>query len=244
MVAIHEIVAVEKGTKARASRALTDAYHAIQRGEKFNGLSRVYTPKDDDGDQLPAEGTLVQSNAEAIIKSVTAELVRLFDVVATKDLSNCDAFADIVVDGKVVVPNVNVATLLFLEKQLGDVRTFISKLPTLDPGQVWHYDAAVGVYATEPIATIKTKKVPRVLLKAEATDRHPAQTEVWHEDVPVGTWSTTKFSGALPADRVTTMLERVDQMLSAVQIARQKANTAEVTDKSVGRKVLDYVFSA
>jgi hypothetical protein len=35
-------------------------------------------------------------------------------------------------------------------------------------------------------------------VKAEATEKHPAQVEVYHEDVVVGQWKTVKFSGALP----------------------------------------------
>lgn len=48
-------------------------------------------------------------------------------------------------------------------------------------------------------------QVPRNHVKAEATDKHPAQVEVYHEDVPVGYWTTVKFSGALPARRVNEL---------------------------------------
>ena len=44
---------------------------------------------------------------------------------------------------------------------------------------------------------------------AEATQQHPAQVQVYMEDVPEGDWTTVKFSGALPASRVRTLLERV-----------------------------------
>ena len=47
--------------------------------------------------------------------------------------------------------------------------------------------------------TLRTKKVPRNHVKAEATEKHPAQVEVYYEDVAVGYWTTVKFSGALPA---------------------------------------------
>ncbi len=41
----------------------------------------------------------------------------------------------------------------------------------------------------------------RVQVKAEATDKHPAQAELYCEDMPIGYWTTVKFSGALPACR-------------------------------------------
>ena len=103
-----------------------------------------------------------------------------------------------------------IETLLFLEKQLVDMHTFIKKLPVLDPSETWISDAAQDCYATEAVETIRTKKVPRNHVKAEATEKHPAQVEVYYEDLTVGFWRTVKYSGALPARRVAALLERVE----------------------------------
>jgi hypothetical protein len=90
--------------------------------------------------------------------------------------------------------------------------------------------------------TIKTKKIPRNHVKAEATDKHPAQVEVYYEDVVVGTWRTIKFSGALPASRVNELLNRVEKLQEAVKFAREEANNMEVTEQKVGAKVFQYLF--
>src|SRR5262249_36542841 len=152
-----------------------------------------------------------------VLRQVSATLTRLFDVTATKDWANCVARADIVVDSRTIAAGVPVAHLLFLEKQLVDLHTFVKKLPVLDAAESWVRDDSTDSWRTEPVRTIRTKKVPRNHVKAEATDKHPAQVEVYYEDVPVGYWTTVKFSGALPAKRVNEILDRVVALQAAVK---------------------------
>jgi hypothetical protein len=112
----------------------------------------------------------------------------------------------------------------------------------LDASDTWVFDAAADCYATEPVQTVRTKKIPRNHVKAAATDRHPAQVEVYYEDVTVGYWRTLKFSGAMPAQKVNELLERVQKLQQAVKFAREEANNLEVKDQKVGAKVLEYLF--
>jgi hypothetical protein len=243
MTHLNQILAIEKGARAKAHRAVTDAYHALQKEPRFAGITRSYRPKDDDGDRLPSESTLVQLNAETILGGLCTDLTRLFDVTMTKEAANQEARADVVVDGTVILSDIPVTGLLFLEKQLVDIRTFISKLPTLDPSEKWTHDAAAGAWATEVTETTRTKKVPQNHVKAPATDKHPAQVEMFYEDQVVGYWSTTKFSGALPADRLATLLARVDALADAVKFARERANSIDVTDVHVGKPVFDFLLA-
>ena len=130
-----------------------------------------------------------------------------------------------------------------LEKQLVDIHTFVKKLPTLDASETWKRDEAADCWATDPILTVRTKKVPRNHVKAEATDKHPAQVEVYHEDIQVGTWRTVKFSGALPAARVNELLARVEKLQEAVKFAREEANNAEAPEVKIGEAVFGFLFA-
>jgi hypothetical protein len=168
--------------------------------------------------------------------------VRLFDVTATKDYANCEAKADIEVNGKVLAKDVPATYLIFLEKQLTDLHTFISKLPTLDVADTWTQDPAQDVWASEAVETTRTKKVPRNHVKAEATEKHPAQVEVFYEDILVGYWRTVKYSGALPTKTVNEMLERIEALQEAVKFAREQANGMEAKDIKVGEALLNYVL--
>jgi hypothetical protein len=239
---LNQIIAIEKGVKADAANTLTRAHHDLQKGQPLSGIARSYQPRDDEGEQLPPESTRVQLRTGTVVADVRKSLTRLFDVVATKDQANTAAKADIVVDGVVLAKDVPATYLLFLEKQLVDLATFVRKLPTLDPSEAWSFNEQQGVYATDPVKTTRTKKVLRNHVKAEATDKHPAQVEVYTEDVTVGYWTTVKYSGAVPAAEVAAMLDRVGKLGEAVKRAREEANGLTVKDVNPGDALLGYLF--
>jgi hypothetical protein len=180
--------------------------------------------------------------AAKTVEELTEELTRLFDLQLTQDAGNTVATADVVVDGTVLLAKVPVTYLLWLDKQLTDLRTFVDKLPGLDPSDVWAWDEARGCYASEPVQTVRSKKVPRNHVLAEATEKHPAQVQVYNEDVPVGTWTTVKLSGALPPAQIRQFRTRVTRLQDAVKVAREQANTIEVTNREAGEAVLGYLF--
>ncbi|MFF4246519.1 hypothetical protein ACFYY2_18910 [Streptomyces sp. NPDC001822] len=242
MTKLNQIIAVEKGVKSKSLQDTTAAHHKVQKTALLAGISRTYQPKNEEGEQLPPESSRVQVKAEDALREMSVSLTRLFDVTATKDWANCTARADVSVDGRVIVPEVPVSYLLFLEKQLTDLHTFVKKLPVLDASESWSLDPSTDWWKTDPVRTIRTKKVPRNHVKAEATEKHPAQVDVYYEDVPIGYWTTVKFSGALPARRVNELLERVEKLQQAVKFAREEANGAEVTDRRVGDAVFGYLF--
>jgi hypothetical protein len=244
MAKLNQIIAIEKGTKSETQRVITESYHLLQKEALLNGLSRSYKPRDEDGDQLPDENQRVQVKVLDETKKFSAALTKLFDITHTKDVANCKAKANVEVDGKILLTDVPVTTLLFLEKQLVDLHTYIKKLPVLNPAEEWKFDATSNVYRTEPFKTTKTKKVLRNHVKAKATDKHPEQVDVFTEDLVIGDYSSTKFSGALPSKTVTEMLCRVESLQRAVKFAREEANSIVVDEQRCGQKIFDFVFSS
>ncbi|MBO3735629.1 DUF7873 family protein [Glycomyces niveus] len=242
MTKLNQIIAIEKSVKAKAARALGDAGRELAKAPLLSGISRTYQPKDEEGEQLPPESTKVQRRVEEQLREVSAAMTRLFDVTATKDRTNAIATADITVDGEVLVADVPVTYLLFLEKQLAELQTFVKGLPVLDAAESWTYNDASDAFATDPVKTVRTKKIPRNHVKAEATEEHPAQVEVYYEDIPVGYWTTVKFSGAVPAKRVAQLSERLEKLQIAVKFAREEANGTEVVEERIGAKVFGYLL--
>lgn len=238
---LNQVIALEKGTKAHAEGALTRAYHDIQKTGPMSGIARTYKPRDDEGDQLPPESTKLQLRVEDTLDEVSKQLARLFDLTVTKDAGNQKASANVSVNGVVVLTNVPVTTLLTLEKKLIDLQTFISKLPVLDPAEEWEWDENVAAYATPVTKTVKTKKIPRNHVLAAATDKHPAQVQIYHEDVPVGDWSTVKFSGAVTQTRQNELYDHVVKLHEAVQKAREEANVTEVPDVKIGEAIFSFL---
>ena len=242
MTKLNQIIAIEKGVKTKAARAIGDAARELSKHPLLSGISRTYQPKDEEGEQLPPESTRVQHRVEEQLREVAKAMTRLFDVTATKDRTNAAATADVVVDGEVLLAEVPVTYLLFLEKQLAELQTLVKGLPVLDAAESWTFNDSANCYATDPVKTVRTKKVPRNHVKAEATEEHPAQVEVYYEDVPVGYWTTVKFSGAAPAKRVATLSDRLEKLQHAVKFAREEANGAEAIEERFGEKIFSYLL--
>lgn len=242
-VKLNQIVAVLGGKKTSARKDLDQGYKDIQKSAPLAGLSRTYAPKDDAGDKLPSENVLVQLKAGEILKNVTNSLADLFDVTLTQETGNTAAFADVVVDGNVILAGVPLTYLLFLEKQLVDIGTFISKLPRLDPSDNWTYNENAAVYASDTEQRERITKVSVPLVLAQATDKHPAQVQLVTEDHVQGYWSITKFSGALPATRINQLEQRVEALKNAVKFAREEANSLVVNQLEAGKSVFNYLLA-
>lgn len=238
----NQIIAVAKSTKETEYRKFTELHKLNQKPAAFNGFVRTYQPRDEEGDMLPPEQQIMQAKVGDVLKEAKKIIAKLFDVVATQEWGNLSATADITVDDKVVLPKVPVTYLLFLEKQLVDIHSFVKEFPRLDPAERWSYDPNAGCYNTEPTMTNRTKKVPRALVLYEATKEHPAQVQTYNEDVIIGQYKTIKMSGALPADHVIKFLERVEKLQAAVKFAREQANSVEVAPQSVGEKIFEFIF--
>lgn len=239
---LASIIAVEKDVKDKASQQLTSAQSILSQTNLLTGIARTYTPKDDEGEQLPPESTRVRFKAKQVLKDIENSLVALFNVVATKDYTNCVARASVTVDTTVLLTDVPTTYLLFLEKQLAEMLTFIKKIPTLDASETWTYDTAQDCWATSPVETLRSKKVLRNHVKAEATPHHPAQVEMYTEDVTAGRWKTIKYSGAMLVSDLNAMIERVEKLQRAVKFAREEANRHEALQQHVGETLLQYIF--
>jgi len=242
MPKLNQILAIEKGKKTLLHQEITDLHKATQKPQLLTGHQKTFVPKEEDGESFPDDRQHVQHRATEVIDQVAERLTALMDVTATKDWANTSARADVQIGGETFLEDVPVTYLLFLEKELKDLHTFVTKVVELDPAEVWTLDANSGLFRSEPVKTGKTKKTQRAIVKYDATDHHPAQTEMITEDVVIGHWTTIKFSGALPRPEKKAMLERIRVLQDAVKFAREHANSMEVTDQKVGRKVLDYLF--
>ncbi len=237
---LHQVIALVAGRKSRAQKLLTEAHHGWNE-TAISGMTRSYTPKDDDGQNLPTENKEIHVRVADKIEEVVGKLTDFYDIVCTQEQSNTIASAAIEVEGcslgKLPVP-----AILFLERQLVDLHAFVKKLPTLPPDREWSWDGNKNCHCTKPIETLKTNKVPDVLVKYAATKEHPAQTEAYTKDVVVGTYTTVLTSSAVPEQDKAAMLQRVENLQDAAKLARESANSVEASEEKVGAAILDYVF--
>ena len=238
---LNQVIAIEKEVKARNQQTITNIYKTFQKPDLFNGFTKKYRPLDDEGEKFADENKKVVANVESLFNLIIESMTESFDYILTKDYGNTTAFSDIAVDDVTIVEHVPATFIIFLEKQLIDIRTIINSIPTLDINEDWKPDVNSNLYKTEPIETHRTKKVPKVLIRYEATDKHPAQTEVYNEDVIIGYWNTEKLSGAIPIPDKEKLLKKVEKLIKAVKMARETANSIEVEKKHIN-SIFKYLF--
>lgn len=245
MAKLNQVIAIQTGLKSESYAELTKINKAVQRSELFNGFVKNYRRMDDEGEDLPGEQKHVQMTSQDVIRSVKETISLFWATEARKEWSNTIAKADVVVDGSTVLSDVPVTYLLFLEKQLNDMRKLIDNFPVLDPNEDWQQDVNSGLFKSSPVLTHRTKKVQRPLVLYDATPEHPAQTQIISEDVLVGHWETIKHSGSLPRPVKQQMLQRADKLIRAVKEAREAANSIEeaAIPSTLSESLLNYLFA-
>lgn len=240
---LGEVVAIEKAARQTANKRTGELFKLAQKVPVFFGLRRAYTPKDDDGLQLPPEGNIVQQRVPDLMEHFRDALGLSLDLAATKDSANTSARADVVVGGEVILENVPVSHLLFLEHQLTDVRAFVGALPILTAEDTWTFNSQTGLSEADPVRSHRNEKHEVPLVLFPATKDHPAQVKTTMEETYVGYWTNVKLSGAIPAERKRELLNRVDYLMEAVKIAREQANQVAAPRVFVAEHIFGFLFA-
>jgi hypothetical protein len=248
---LHQLIAAHKTITSRAAAGFDRVHHSAQAHHQdgpFHGKTRVYRPRDqENGDKLPSENKRVQVTADDLIGEGIAALADFFNATATRDTANCEARADVKVRDQVIIEKAPVSFLLWLEKQLVNQKTFISKLPVLSPEETWHWDVATGCYVSDPTVSVRSVKRPRnhelapPVISPSGTIS-PAQVQVYMEEIPQGEWTQIKHSGALPQTRQRELLNRIHELLIAVKYAREEANQKKIETLNVAPAIFGFLY--
>ena len=245
---LHELLAVE-GEQAGMFKALIEEAVTTfsKRADHFMGHERTYQAfKDTDAESFAPERKELVTTVFGKLAHVWQHCAKYLDTVLQKESTNQQAQADLVVDGCTIAQRLPATFLLGLETKLKTWRAMFEAIPTLQPGVAWEHDPVLGedVYVTkQPEEVAKTKKTLRYQVMVPATDKHPAQVEKWHEDLPVGKYIVRKWCGMLSPAEKSNLLARLDVLSQAVKQARQRANCQEVTPIQIGQKLIDFLMT-
>lgn len=239
---LNQILAVEKTVKSKREDQFTKMYQAVQKPDLAYGFTRTFIPKTEDVDKQPTEQKQVQTNVEKLLAQAIDINKEIFNITAQKDATNCNAKANVVIDGETILKDVPATHLLWIEKRLGVLQKFISELPVLTTDQKWQYDPAISLFRSEAHEVLVTKKTQQWDIIVPATKEHPAQTKERVSDVTIGTRETVHYSGAIPEERKQTLLGRVEKFLKAVKEAREEANQTAVVDLVTGT-IVERIFA-
>lgn len=240
---LHEVLAVEPDLKGAAEKIIAETISTFsKKAGHFQSQIRRYQAIDENGESLPDENQEMVTTVPKKLEWTQKVVAKYLDALASKEVSNTVASGVIEIDGKPIIERALPATLLLaLEGKLKQLREVYNAIPTLDPGEQWNWDDKTRTYESAPTKSFRTKKVMKNHVKAPATDKHPAQVDVYTEDVQVGSWTTRKWSGALTPSQKADLLERIDELIQAVKRARQRANDCEAAKINIADTLFKYI---
>lgn len=244
MPKLAQIIAVHTGVKASVHKIKSELYHLIQKPDLFAGFSKVFQPVSESDEALPPESKRVSQRVGDIMEQLRRALGDLWTTTIRLEEGNMLARGKVELPG-VDVPEVPVTYLLFLEKELTDLRTFVDNIPVLDVADDWQYDSGMGIHKTPAVQTHRTKTTQKPIVLYDATEHHPAQTQLIQDVSVVGYWQTVKQSGALAPTEKNALARRVEAVLRAVKEAREGANSTHEppTGLIAHERILDYIFN-
>lgn len=247
MAKLHEILAVE-GDLAGTAKKIMDEARGTFGGKPDHFLAATQT----DTYFAEEQANLNTASAKAMVTTVDDKLDyiapvigRYYDAYFTKEATNQVAVADIMVGGKALWSGVPATVLLGMESKLKELRSVYEAIPTLAPGVFWEADAAAGrgVYRARDSETrFINKRTLTPIELSPATKEHKAQVQAVEVDVPVARREITHQSGMLSPAEKSDLLERIDVLIRAVKVARQKANACDAKDQTgFGAAVFGYI---
>lgn len=247
MSKLHELLAVESQLDGTAKKIIEETKTTFsKKADHFQGFIRRYEPyMEGKENELPSEEKAMVTTVDKKLEYSFESIVAWLDAVLQKERTNQDAKASIEIDGVVIATDVPATFLLGLESKLKDVRDIVDAIPTLQPGIIWELDETVGkgVYRMKRDSErIRTQKVMKAVVLYEATDKHPAQVKEVTEDVAIGKYVESHWSGMLSPAQKSDMLARVDTLLRAVKQARQRANNTDVVNAHIGKSLMEYIL--
>lgn len=233
---LGQVIAAEAAARAEANKRGGVLHKSSQKHDLFEGFEKTYQPFAEAADgtdprslQLPPEGKKVQLSADRLLRDFMDEMQPAIDLAAAKDVANCFARANVVVNGETILEDVPTTHLLHMEHVLDDFATFVAKLPVQDPSVAWEDHTDTGLRRSPETFTNREEVRPEGVITAPATKEHPAQVAVYQLRTAAGRWTTVRYTGALTPERKRFLEARVANLKVAFKQAREAANRIETT---------------
>lgn len=246
---LHEVLAAEKTVMSKFQALYAHDLGKLGKEHFFTGHIKVLKMINDSPanavlEAAAREEKLVVTNVYDTVKWTTDAWADSENLLATKNRSNQNARADILVGERVIANDVPVDELMGLENRLVQLRDLIKAAPTLDAAKNWENIPGQSKYLwkANPEVTTKTEKIIDVKELTAATDKFPAQVKEFTRDEVVGQFTRTVFSGATTTIAKSESLTRVEALIVAVKQARTRANNVPVTKVEIGRDIVDFLL--
>ena len=242
---LHEILAIEQDRKNKANVAIGESKKTFSKNPtSFDGMIKKYVSTEENAEQIPDETKEMVSSVQKTLSEALQSIITSMDATLSKEETNASgvAKAELIVEDK-NFGTFSATALLALESQLSKVLDLYKSIPTLDTTQKWEFDEQNDFYRTSEEVKFRTVKRPKVIVKYEATEKHPAQTELINIDFQVGRYETTYLSGRITPKQKKSLVDKLEKFIESVKMARSKANNVEVKNIKLGNEIFEYIHN-
>lgn len=244
MAKLHQVLAVSDDISQKSNSISAEAKKTFgSKGEHFEGLTKVYVPYEEGGTKLAPEYKELVTTVRDKLDFTLQSIIDSIDVRATISETNASgtACAELKIGTK-TFGTFAATTLLELEKALVNIRQLYGEIPTLDPAKKWSKnDKVANTYVTDKQVTYRSEKIKKALTLAPATDKHPAQVQVFEDDKQVGQYETVWTSGKITPQQKSDLLARIDGLILAVKDARSQANNVDAKNVKLASSLFSYI---
>jgi len=244
---LHELLAVEGDLDGAHKKILDETRVTFtKKADRFMGQFRKFEMFVEDGIDYPEESQALDTTVQDKLDYMEKTECRYFDAILQKEATNQIAVADLIIDGVTISNGLPATFLLGMETRLKNLKSAYESIPTLQPGVEWVLDPSMGknIYKTaKPVEKIKTETIIEPVVLYEATKEHPAQVKESSKVKNIGKYSTTTWSGMITPAEKSVLLGKIDKLIRAFKKARQRANTTEVTKRTIGKELFAFINS-
>lgn len=243
---IHEHLAALNEIENQDKAMSEETRKTFGKRELFEGHDRILHMHDEKRKAEEAGAGDSQTLTTTVIERLYYEnkfSIKNLDMQLQREVANTKAKATIELPGGAKIENVPVTFLMYFEKYLIQKRKTYLSIPTLDTTMKWEpadKEKLQGVHQTvKPESTNKTEKDRVVIVKFEATDKHPAQTELFDKDIIVGHYEKACKTGKFTPAQKHKLISYIDGCIVAVKRAKARANETIVEKEKIGKSLFD-----
>lgn len=238
---LYEVLALEPDLQDKAKEAFATITRLFGGGEFFIKRVKSYRAVLEDEPELQNEETAMAYTVADLLEEYAKVEGDFLNIALTKENTNAETGAELMVDGVVLASALPATALLNLESRLAEIRRLYEQIPTIDPSGKWEIDDMTGAWKAGPYTRPKFKKVRRAQVLYEATDNHPAQVEAYTEDIPAYEVSETVWNSKFTIAEKQSRIKRIDKLAQEAKAARLRANDVEASRIRISDKLFKYI---
>jgi len=237
------VLAIEQDRKNKANQTIGESKKIFTKNDSyFEGVLKKYIPTEENAEEIPDESKEIVSTVKQLLQKTLVPVITALNATLSKEETNASGIAKAELKvGDTTFGTFSATALLALESYLFKILELYKTIPTLDATRKYDFDEQYDFYRTGAEVKFRSIKRPKVVVKYEATEHHPAQTELINIDFQVGKYETVYFSGKITPTQKVRLVRRFEELIEAVKIARSKANNVEAQQVKLGQEIFDYV---